>query len=373
MGESIFSKTCHRPFFRGRACYPLGVRLVGCILVFLAVGCGKDDPPPPPTTPEATARVAGSGAARPELSILDEPGRWKWAISQTRPEGRTNLNSTLNVSWAGNGHFLLLENEVDVGSYQEHELIVKHFNAQSTTNRYRCSWFQNDGYVRGFHGQWAPAQARMDWQLAYPTPAPGTRFPITEVAPIPKARQLVFQLFEKNKVILDCRIEGQQTGSFITKGPGAPHGPWLTRLGKAGKWKDTHYDVVKGQTNHLTQISQQRWARGGKFLINEGAVNRNGKPEHFLWVKSWDTQDRVYRWAYLNQDGPVDYFTGYWNEEKQLITWQLIYQDFTLELIEYLNEPNKRSWEYKMYGTKIVNGDNEILSQGAGTSVYQGK
>ena len=124
--------------------------------------------------------------------------------------------------------------------------------------------------------------------------------------------------------------------------------------------------MVNGQTNHLTQVSQQRWARGGKFLINEGALERNGKTEHFLWVKSWDNHDGVYRWAYIFQDGPVDHFVGYWVEAQQHILWRSVRPGLVIELIEKLENKDRRTWTF------TVRDAAGNVQRGAGVSDYQG-
>jgi hypothetical protein len=110
-----------------------------------------------------------------------------------------------------------------------------------------------------------------------------------------------------------------------------------------------------------------RWARGGKFLINEGVVDPEGTPEYFMWVKTWDTVDGVYRWAYFYQDGPVDHFTGYWDAAKQLITWHCERPGLVIALRERLLGSEKRTWTFEVRTTA------GITATGSGDSQYQGK
>ena len=138
-------------------------------------------------------------------------------------------------------------------------------------------------------------------------------------------------------------------------------------MGRDGIWKETQRVSEAGATKNLEMLSRMRWARGGKFLINEGVVDPEGTPEYFMWVKTWDTVDGVYRWAYFFQDGPVDHFTGYWDAVKQLITWHCERPGLVIALRERLLGPEKRTWTFEVRTTA------GIAATGSGASQYQGK
>lgn len=318
----------------------------------------------------AQSPLDATKSARAELRVLEEPGLWQVQNTVIGPDGQTNHNSaTMYASWALNGHCLLLETEINVGEQKAHELVVKHFDSGASTNRFRSTWFQNDGLVRGFAGRWYPKQAFMEWKPIYLPSAPeGLDFRITEIFTDPRAKQLHFQITEKGRVSVDGRSEAKRTGPHTrpTVDP-MPLGKELERLGRGGIWKETQTVSEGGSTKNLELLSRMRWSRGGKFLINEGVVDPEGSTEYFMWVKTWDTVDGVYRWAYFFQDGPVDHFTGYWDAAKQLITWHCIRPGLVIELRERLLNSEKRSWTFE------VQNATGITATGSGESQFQGK
>ena len=346
--------------------YTVGMRWLMIVVLLGAWGCGKSTDAKLP----AKASFDATKAARAELRVLEEPGLWQMQNTVIDPDGKTNRNTaTMQVSWALNGHCLLLETEINVGEQKAHELVVKHYDSGANTNRYRSVWFQNDGLVRGFAGRWYPKQALMEWKPIYLPSAPdGLDFRITETFPAPREKKLHFQITEKGKISVDGRGEAKRTGPYAR--PAAVPFPFsreLERLGRGGIWKETQTISEGGTTNNLKFMSRMRWARGGKFLINEGVVDPEGTPEYFMWVKTWDTVDGVYRWAYFFQDGPVDHFTGYWDAAKQLITWHCERPGLVIALRERLHGPEKRTWTFEVRTTA------GITATGSGDSQYQGK
>ena len=141
----------------------------------------------------------------------------------------------------------------------------------------------------------------------------------------------------------------------------------MQRLGRAGRWVESQTLAEGASVKELQSVSQMRWTRGGKFLINEGVTDPSGKKEYFMWVKTWDSVDGVYRWAYFWQDGRMDYFTGYWNAGKSQITWQTGNANMAVELREVLVKPTERSWTYD------VHVDGGVVSSGSGSSKFEGK
>jgi hypothetical protein len=335
-------------------------------MLAVAWGCGKS----PVTKMPAKAHLDATKAARAELRVLEEPGLWQIQNTVIGPNGQTNRNiATMHASWALNGHCLLLETEINLGGQKAHELVVKHYDSCANTNHYRSTWFQNDGLVRGFAGRWYPKQALMEWKPIYlPSTPDGLDFRITETFSTPGEKQLRFQITEKGKISVDVRAEARRTGPYARPAEDPiPFSKELERLGRGGIWKETQTVSEEGVTKNLEFLSRMRWSRGGKFLINEGVVDPEGTPEFFMWVKTWDTVDGVYRWAYVFQDGPVDHFTGYWDEAKKLITWQCVYPQFVIELRETLVSPKERTWAFE------VQNATGITATGSGGSQFQGK
>ena len=361
------------------------------IMLVVAWGCGKSPVAELPTKAPldsvkaaqddllTTPLVDVAKAARAELRGMEDPGLWQLQNTITDASGQTNHNTAeMQVSWAVNGHCLLLETEINVGGQKAHELVVKHYDSSATTNHYRSTWFQNDGLVRGFAGRFStkqppgrlsPKQALMEWEPIYLPSAPdGLDFRITEIFTGPREKQLHFQITEKGKISVEGRSSAKRTGPYVRPAAGPfPFSKELKRLGRDGIWKETQTVFEGGVTKDLEFLSRMRWSRGGKFLINEGVVDIEGTPKHFMWVKTWDAVDGVYRWAYFFQDGPVDHFTGYWDAAKQIITWHCVRPGLAIALRESLLGPEKRSWVFEAQTT------DGIVATGSGEIQFQGK
>ena len=146
--------------------YTAGVRWLMIMMLVVAWGCSKSpDTKLPAKAPLEATKAAQAElsakpplnvakAARAELRVLEDPGLWQLQNTVTDSGGQTNRNTaTTQVSWAVNGHCLLLETEINIGGQKAHELVVKHYDSSAATNHYRSTWFQNDGLVRGFAGR----------------------------------------------------------------------------------------------------------------------------------------------------------------------------------------------------------------------------
>jgi hypothetical protein len=346
------------------------MRWLKFILLLAACGCGKSSDPkaPPKVTFDATK------PARAELQVLEQAGLWEMDTSLVTHNAETQLaqtnhsTATMQVSWAVNGIFLLLETEIN-SQPKGYELVVKNLDTNDKANPYRCTWFHDDGLVRGYAGQWQPKQARMDWVPLYLPSAPkGMDIQMTDISTGPGKRQFSYQILEDQKLIVSGLFKARHAGKAVPPAAAAtPTSEQLKRLGQAGMWKETQTLVEGGAIKELESVSRMRWSRGGKFLINEGVTDPAGTKDYFLWVKTWDTQDGVYRWAYFWQDGHVDHFTGYWDAAKNLITWQCVYPQVVIELREILVSPKERTWTVEAHTTE------GITSTGSGSSHYQGK
>ena len=349
----------------------LGMRWLMIIMLVVAWGCGKspDTELPPKVTFDAPK------AARAELRVLEEPGLWKQdntvvvLNTQTNLEQTNRFTATTQVSWALKGNLLLLETEIN-SERKGYELVVKNFAGIVATNQYRCTWFHNDGLVRGYAGQWRPKQARMDWFPLYLPGAPkGFDIQMAESLTGPREKQFSYQITEKGEVTSSGLFNARHVGDYArSEGSLTPASKELERLGRVGIWKETQTVSEAGATTKsLEMLSRMRWARGGKFLINEGVVDPEGNPEYFMWVKTWDSVSGVYRWAYFFHNGTINHFTGYWDSAKQLITWHCELPGLVIALRERLHGPEKRSWTFEMQNT------TGIIATGSGGSQFQGK
>jgi len=340
------------------------------ILLLAACGCGNSaDPKAPPAVSFEAAKPA-----RAELAVLEQVGLWEMDTSLVEHNAETELTktnhstATMQVSWALNGHFLLLETQIN-SQPKAFELVVKNLDTNAKVHPYRCTWFHDDGLVRGYAGEWQPKLARMDWVPVYLPGSPkGLDIKMTDISTGPGKKQFSYQILQDKQLIASGLFKARHAANAAPPGgAGTPANEQLKRLGQAGMWNESQTLVEGGVIKDLESVSRMRWSRGGKFLINEGVTDPTGTKAYFLWVKTWDVHDRVYRWAYFWQDGHVDHFTGYWDAAKNLITWQCVYPEVLIELREILVSPKERTWTVEGHTPK------GIVSTGSGSSHYQGK
>jgi len=340
------------------------------ILLVAGLGCGKDDPKGPAPLPAVSFEA--HQAALPALTVLDQSGLWKMdtefvEFNPTNNAATTNKSTaTAQVSWALKGHVLLLETEID-SNPKGYELVVKNLDSTAKTNAYRCTWIHDDGLVRGYAGHWSPKQARMDWEPIYlPGGQEGLTVKMADVFTNPTEKTFYYQMSITNKPVATGLFKATRQSNAPERQVFTPAEAMMKKLGKAGRWTESQSLMEGGEVKQMQSVSRMRWARGGKFLINEGLNDPGATKELFLWIKTWDRVVGVYRWVYIWEDGHVDHYTGYWDEGKQLITWHAIFPGVVIELRESLAVPNQRSWSFE------VHSQNAILSTGSGTSTFGG-
>ena len=109
-------------------------------VLLAAAGCGKSSDSKAPTKVSFDA----AKPARAELAVLEQEGLWKLETTlvehAANPASTNHSTATTHVSWALNGHLLLLETEIN-SQPKGHELVVKNFNTHAKANPYRCTWF----------------------------------------------------------------------------------------------------------------------------------------------------------------------------------------------------------------------------------------
>ncbi len=307
-------------------------------------------------------------SARPELDVLETPGFWEQTNEVITPDGQTNHTTAVSyATWGLKGHHLLVESEVKAGDNMKHNLVVKHFNELAPTNQYQSVWFQDDGLVQGFAGNWRAKQGRLDWGLIYPGDIPGLEFTMTETFPKPTEKVFTYHITEQGKPISNGRSTAKFIGETIPQPPRAfPPVPEMTRLGRAGIWEELQIIKHANGDINLKGQSRMRWTRSGRCLINEGVVYTEERPEYFLWVKTWDAVEKLYRYAYFFEDGPVHHFVGEWNPQAKSIHWRSIQPPGAIEITEFVQEATERSWTFT-----VQDGSNR--TRGSGTSKFISK
>ena len=175
---------------------------------------------------------------------------------------------------------------------------------------------------------------------------------------------LSFEVTDKGQVVSRGKIEGKHRPDG-KKEKSVSVSPLLeiARLGRRGVWHESHtipHDdgpiVIRGQ-------SKMRWSRDGRALINEGVVYTEGRPEYYLWVKTWDAVGRLYRYAYFFEDGPVHHYVGEWDPVSKTIKWQSTHPEGAIIITESLKQPDKRTWN-------LMVKEGKWVTQGRGESWF---
>ncbi len=352
-----------RHFYRAAILGPVkkGIKLL--VLLVLA-GCGKDNT----ETSQPRENFNANTSARPELNVFETPGFWEQANKVITPDGKTNLTTAVShATWGLKGHHLLIESEVRAGDNMKHNLVVKHFNELAPTNQYQSVWFQDDGLVQGFAGNWRANQGRLDWGLIFPSNIPGLEFTMTETFPKLTDKIFTYNITEKGQAISNGRSTANFLGETIDQPPRAfPPLPEMARLGQAGVWEELQTIKSDSGDVKLKGQSRMRWTRSGRCLINEGVVYTENRPEYFLWVKTWDAVEKHYRYAYFFEDGPVHHFVGQWNPQAKSILWQSVQPSGAIEIREFVKQRGERSWTFT-----VMDGPNR--NSGSGTSKFISK
>tara|TARA_B100001971_G_C18213692_1_gene552425 strand:- start:288 stop:1364 length:1077 start_codon:yes stop_codon:yes gene_type:complete len=346
------------------------------------LGCKKKDDPAafPVETFDAEQ------AARSELAVFEKVGCWEQTVEGLDSDGKTNRTEALMfVDWGLKGHHLLAETqiqssgnfnflrlrlrsgsteaEIRPAEYSKHNLVIKFFNELAKTNPYQSVWVQ-DGLIYGFSGTWDNGSKQLNWHLTYPLGSPDVQLNILEKYPEKNRKIFSFEVLDKGRAISKGKIEAKhRSGAQKEKGVSSSPSPEIARLGREGVWRESqtipHDDgsiVIKGQ-------SRMRWTRDGRALINEGVLYTEGRPEYYLWVKTWDAVGKLYRYAYFFEDGPVHHYVGEWNPVSESIKWQSTHPEGAIVITESLKQPDKRTWT-------VMVKEGKWVTQGSGESWF---
>jgi len=325
-------------------------------------------------------------AARPELDVFEKVGCWDQTIEGLTSDGATNRTEALMfVDWGLKGHHLITEtqiqssgnfnflrmrlrsgseeSEIQPADHSKYNLVIKNYNELAKERPYQSVWVQ-DGLIYGFSGAWDNKSRQLDWHLIYPPGNSDVQLNVLEKYSEKNKKVLSFEVTDKGQVVSRGKIEGKhRSGGKKEKSFSVSPVPEIARLGRRGVWHESqtipHDDgpiIIKGQ-------SRMRWSRDGRSLINEGVLYTKGRPEYYLWIKTWDPVGRLYRYAYFFEDGPVHHYVGEWDSVSEAIKWQSAHPEGAILITEFLNQPNKRSWN-------IMVKEGKWVTQGSGKSWF---
>ena len=333
--------------------------LIFCYIFAGLLGCSKKK-----NAPVDSFEVFDSQKpARPELEVYEEVGHWEQENRVKTNNKQAQLTSaSVNVRRGLKGHFVILESKVSAGKEEKYNLIVKYYNDLVEVNNYECVWFQDDGLVQGFTGSWESERARMTWQLNFPKKLPKSKFSMEEIYPKYGERIFKFKIEEGGKL-----ISGESKAVYMGEGFRRPKKRYpkieLSRLGSEGYWND--YETVRfsGETIELKGQSRQRLSSSGLCMISEGVKYTEGAPEYYMWVKTWDSEQNIYRMARFFESGPAHHYVGDWLAPLKTIKWVSVEPPGAIEIMERLERSSKRSWTYTVW-------DGDKTNTGKGVSNF---
>ena len=313
-------------------------------VLIIVLGCGNKD---------GAAKVkaedfSSKSSARSELDVFETAGYWSQLNEVLTPGNKTNHTTTLSYAyWGLKGHNLLVEMEIKSGQNKKYNLVVKNYNELASENPYQCVWFQDDGLVQGFAGSWDANTAELQWHLSYPKDAQDIRFNMTESFPKPSEKSFSYKILEKEQLVSQGSSKGRYIGDTLGSSTAiAVPIPEMARLGRAGVWEESQEINHPNGTVKLSGQSRMRWTRSGRALINEGVIFTKGKPDYYMWIKTWDAVARHYGYVYFFEDGPIHYFIGDWKPEEEAIVWRCMQPDSAILIKESLKQSGRRDWTF---------------------------
>ncbi len=331
--------------------------------VFL-LGCKEKETPFIPDT---------NASARRELDIFGALGNWVQLNELIDPTGATNTSSSaMYVRRALNGHFVLIESDTRMGLGLKQNFMVKHFDASAHTNQYRSTWFSDDGSVQIFEGNWDVGISKMSWTPLFPllfqSSSSNTNFSMSEIIIGKEEKFLNIEISTETNLISQLKSVIKYAGDASPSGKNTTPSPEMARFGRAGIWEEAQtMELPDGTKMKLKGRSRMHWSRSGKELINEGALFRpdgTGEPEYFMWVKTWHPEQRIYRYLYFFEDGPVHHYTGMWEAASESILWRSAYTPGRrMEIRESIKNSRNRQWT-------MTAAEEGIITFGSGESRF---
>ena len=329
-----------------------------------------DDGAPPPRA---------TGPAIPELAMMEQPGQWeqRGEISYPDQNQTARFTATDQVYWGLAGRALMTESLYEVKDRGDGELSVKTYH--NATGQYIQTLFTDRGHVVGFHGEWNELERAMTWQPFYPTNnSPPMTVVVRELLPAPGQKRIRSQYRHFTKMKKEVRVESQRTGDGPPPDawdPGEPAHEALTVLGRAGTWMEQQVFKVGGEDMKTLIRGRARWAQKGRCLVFEGVIVESDLGEAgvpLMWVKTFDLDLKVFRYAYFWDNGGVDHFIGGWNPTNKKMTWRSTKttggsEDMSHSLEETVEQPGVRRWKFKAreFGKVVAEGEGISRLQAA--------
>jgi len=310
-----------------------------------------------------------NASARGELDVFGVPGNWVQLNELIDSTGTTNISSSaMYVRRALNGHFVLIESDTRTGFGSKQNFMVKHFDESANTNRYRSTWFSDDGTVQIFEGDWDAGVKKISWVPLFPSSSSRTNFSMSEIIIGKEEKILNIEISTKTNIISQLKSVIKYAGDASSSEAPPMPSPEMARFGRAGIWEEIQtMELPDGTKMKLKGRSRMHWSRSGKELINEGALYRpdgTGKPSHFMWVKTWSPSQRIYRYLYFFEDGPVHHYTGMWEAASESILWRSAYTPGRrMEIRESIKNSRNRQWT-------MTAAEEGIITFGSGESRF---
>ena len=313
-----------------------------------------------------------SAAALSELGVFEQPGVWKQIGRYEYPENNRTMHFTAtdHSYWTLGGRALMQETEYVVDDGEDHELTIKGWN--TTSKKHTYTLITDTGTVLTYDGKWAGVDRTMHWEITHPnTNSLRANINFREIIPRPNRKRLLteFRTFSKvfKDVVVDCNREGDYAGPDETD-YGKPIHEELEKLGKlgeAGIWGERQFFKIGDDSETEMRIKgRARWAAGGHFLVYEGVVTEGddvGAP--LLWIKTYDSLVKVYRYAYFSASGAVDHYVGRWDPKKNKMVWRCQHlnsspSEMSSVIEETFAQPGYKTWTFKVreFGKIVVEG-----------------
>ena len=308
-------------------------------------GCGKKETAQESLNPNPTK------PAHSDMDVFQKPGLWvkQTSLFDLKKGGISTTAATTKVRWALNGRCQLIETEIDSAKGKKYSLVVNTYRASASKDKFMSTWFQDDGLVFGFVGGWDKEKTSLNWEKSFPpSGADGLRFNLQDNFSGAKEVRTEFSIKRRGFPLKrgESRLVYVRELNAKDRVESSPVCKELARIGKAGLWKDSQSLTrdTDNKTQRISVVNRMSWSWGGRCLINEGLIDSGAEKEHFLWVKTFDPVEQLYRYAHFFEDGPIHQFLGKWDSDRKMIRWVSIHPPGAHEISEHFVADGKRTY-----------------------------
>ncbi|MBL67990.1 MAG: hypothetical protein CMO74_05990 [Verrucomicrobiales bacterium] len=343
--------------------------VIGLAVVGLGVGTAmvwqiqNAEPPLPPRATEA---------ALPELGVYEQPGVWTQSGRYVYPESNKTLDFTAedHSYFTFGGRALMQETRYTVENGEDNELAVRGWN--ETAKKHSYLLVTDTGRIVTFEGDWSAMDRTMQWEITHPaTNSLKMSVDFQEIIPAPNRKRLNWEwrtfATVLKEVQVDCARQGDRAGPSPSEF-GKPAREELKLLGEDGTWTERQFYGEEG--GGMRMKGRARWAAGGNCLVYEGVVtsgDSEGAP--VLWVKTYDSEVKVYRYAYFGANGGVDHYVGRWDPDNNKMVWRCrklnsaASPDMSSVIEETFTMSGHKAWTFKVreFGKIVIEGRGDSL------------